>query len=793
MFRMFRWIGLGLTILLALVAVSIFGVIQLSAASEDGDHVLPGLVARVEIQFDSNGVPSVQAQSRTDAYEALGYLSARDRLFQMDLFRRQTAGRLAEIFGEGVAEADIWYRVMGFERLADVILERLPAEQRAVLASYSAGVNEAMNDMRVLPVEFTFLGYRPSPWRPQDSILVLLGVSAQHSNGEGEERMATVMRRALPPKVVEFLTPESNCYNEILAPRDPARCAGNAAPIEELERLFLSAGSKRFTGLVTTAKAPHGSNAWVIGRQRTRDGRAIIANDMHLALTVPNVWYRAELRYPDVKLCGLTIPGLPFVVSGSNGHVAWGFTSINGDFTDLVRIEHDDRDATNYRTAEGSRSFTTRTEAISVRGAQDKTIQVRETIWGPVLREKLLGEEVAIHWTALDPSATNFDLIDVDQVTTVSSALALFHHAGGPPLNVLMADRAGDIGWTLMGKLPKRVGMDGLFSESWADGKHFWRGYLLPDDIPSQVNPRSGFLVNTNQRMLGRADFEPAIGHDFPGGFRAFRVSERLRDRSALAESDMLALQLDTTTDFYRYYQTLALRALNGPGSSGDTLAPDLRADLEAWDGRAEVDSLGFPLINEFREVLIDEILSPIVARCREVDPAFEYYWSGIDHPVRGIIESGRPELLPDRKSYRDWQGFIRAALEKSARRLAVKYRLESIIGLTWGRVNTVDMTHPLSSALPLIGRFLDMPRQSLAGCVECVRYTYGNTGANARMIVAPGHESDGQLEMAGGQSGQPLSTHYADQQEDWVAGLPTKFLPGQRKHSMILNPTRAE
>jgi len=793
MLSVLRWLAFGLAMLLLLAVASIVGVIRLSTPSEDGGHFVSGLVAPVEVDFDSNGVPSVRAESRRDAFEALGFVSARDRLFQMDLFRRQAAGRLAEVFGADLLKADVWSRLMGFERLAGVILERLPEEQRAVLASYSAGVNRAMGEMWVLPAEFVFLGYRPSPWRPEDSILVLLGVSAQHSNGEYEERSATVMRRAMPPKVVEFFTPDSNCYNEILAPRDPARCAAGTAPLEELERLLLDAGPKHSTGLVAAPKIAHGSNAWVVGRQMTRDGRAILANDMHLGLSVPNIWYRAEVHYGDVHLSGLTLPGLPLVITGSNGNIAWGFTSINGDFTDLVRIEHDAEDPTKYRTTDGSRSFATRTESILVRGASEEKVQVRETIWGPVLSEKLLGEEVAIHWTALDPAATNFDLMDIDHVKTLQSALALFHHAGGPPLNALMADRAGNIAWTLMGRVPKRFGMDGLFSESWADGKHGWEGYLQPDETPIIVNPRSGFIVNTNQRMLSRAEFDAPIGHDFPGAFRAWRVAERLRDRSGLTEGDMLALQLDTTTEFYRYYQALALQALSVPEAHEDGASAKLRRYLEAWDGRAEIDSLGLPLIVEFREALIDAILSPVVARCREVDPAFEYDWSGVDGPVQRIIDSGRPELLPDRKNYRDWSDFIRVTLEKSAQRLAERYRMESIDGLTWGKVNTLEMAHPLSSVLPLVGRFLDMPRRPLAGCIECVRYAYSSLGAAARMVVAPGHEDDGILEMPGGQSGQLSSPHYSDQQESWVAGLSSKLLSGERRHSMILKPSPTE
>lgn len=789
MFRFLRRGILGLASLLVLVGAAFVGIIRLSLPDEDGVHFVAGLAAPTEIGFDSFGIPHIRANSREDAFAALGYVTARDRLFQLDLFRRKTAGRLAEIFGEGLVKADSRSRVMGFDHVARTILARLPQEQRSALTSYAAGVNRVLQETWIWPVEFYVLGYRPEAWRPEDSILVFLGMVDLVSDAEFQERTASVMRRSLPPKVVEFLTPEADCFNEILAPRNPAHCAGDAAPVEELEKLLRDAGGKRLSGLVRLSEMAHGSNGWVVARGKTRDGRAILANDMHLGLSVPNIWYRAELNYGSVRLAGLTLPGLPILLIGSNGKVAWGLTNLRADVSDLVRIERASANPAQYRTAEGSRSFGSRTEVISVRGAPNVTLQVKETIWGPVLPEPLLGEEVAVHSTALDPAATNLDIIDMDGATSALMALSLFHHAGGPPLNVLLADSRGNIAWTIMGKLPKRFGMDGLFSESWADGKEGWDGYLLPDELPSLVNPQSGFLVNTNQRMLSAAEFGPTIGHEFQGGFRAWRATERLRDLSRVTEADLLSLQLDTASEYYRYYQNLALRVLKAPNGELGGEAETLRHYLEAWDGRAELNSLGLPLLVEFSEELLDAILSPIVARCREVDPSFELAWSTLDNSVQRVIETDRPELLPDRTKYRDWPSFVRAVLMQSARRLSERYGLRSIEGLNWGQVNRVEMAHPLSSAVPLIGRVLDMPRLPLPGCVQCLRFAYENLGANARMVVAPGHEADGILQLAGGQSGQPGSIHYADQQASWVAGGPTPFLGGEEQHRTILLP----
>jgi penicillin amidase len=782
--RVARYAGLTLLAAATVVAGSLTAV-RLPLPEEGGSRFVSGLHAPVRVEFDKLGVPKITASDRLDAIAALGYVTARDRLFQMDLFRRSAAGRLAEIFGVALVKEDTWNRAMGFGRLAEVILGRLPPEQRDALRAYSSGVNQLLSETSILPLEFAALGYRPDPWRPEDSILVLLGTSTNFSYNGRQERVAEVMRRTLPPAVVSFLTPESDCYNEILSPRNPARCASDDTPYDELERLIGEGDGKRSSGLVEPGEAPYGSNAWVVARTKTRSGAAILANDMHMRLSVPNVWYRAELIYGSARSTGLTMPGLPMIVTGSNGALAWGFTSIEGDFSDFVRIESDPGDPRRYFSAGASLSFDERVERISVRGAEDVVSTVKSTIWGPVLPERFLGDEFAVRWTALDPSSSNFDLMDMDLVDTIESALTLFHRAGGPPLNVLIAGRDGRIAWTMMGRLPKRYGLDGLFSESWADGKKGWDGYLAPDRVPAIIDPASGFLVNTNQRMLGMSEFEPKIGHDFTGGFRAWRVNEALDRSTDLVETDMSKLQLDTSTVYYEYYRKLALSVLDSTGA-GDG---ELRTYLQAWDGRAEPESLGLPLILEFRRALMDAVFSPILAKCRALDPTFVYWWSGADVPLQRIIESGRPGLLPDRAHRGDRRRLLRDILLQSARDLTERHELRSIRELSWGMTNRAELAHPLSGAAPLLGSLLDMPREPLAGCIHCVRFASGQNGASARMVVAPGRENEGILHMPAGQSGQFGSNHYGDQQADWVKGAAAPFRAEGVRNILDLRP----
>jgi penicillin G amidase len=757
---------------------------------EQGSRKLEGLRAEVQIEFDELGVPRILARDAADAFHALGFVTAGNRLFQMDLLRRRTAGRLAEIFGRDALKEDRWNRVMGFGQLAATIVSGLPTAQRQLLEAYTAGVNQAMTAAAMLPFEFTLLGYRPEPWRPEDSILVMLGMHSILSWPGDRERTATVMRRALPSSVVAFLTPESDCYNEKLAPRNPARCAAGAIPIADLIGVMKMPESQenKHEDIVSSSGSPNGSYAWVVGPAKTRDGRTVLANEMHLDLSVPNIWYRAELHYQGKSLSGLTLPGLPLLIAGSNGRVTWGLTSVEGDFVDLVSIEEDPESSNQYRTPVGLLPFETRSETIHVCGGADETLEVRTTIWGPVLPEPLLGRPVAAHWTALDPASTDLGISDIAGATTVASAIALVHRAGGPPLNVLLADDSGNIAWTYMGRIPRRFGMDGLFSESWADGAKGWDGYIAPDEVPTIVNPASGYIVSANHRMLG-GDYPIVIGHDFPGGYQAWRIVEQLKPLSGVSERDMLALQRDTGTDFYRYYQRLGLRALEDDGLAAQFSNDELRHYLKAWDGRAETNSLGLPLIVQFRDDLVKAVLAPLLVKCREIDPSFIYAWHNADVPAQQIIESGHVELLPERQKFQDWNSFLRAVLARSAQKLMERQGAKTLADVRWGDVNRVEMRHPLSGNNAVLASLLNMPNVPLAGCARCVRYSSGKHGATERMVVAPGHESEGILHMPGGQSGQPGSRHYDDQQQAWIAGRPTNFSARAAVHRLTLRP----
>jgi penicillin amidase len=778
----------------ALALLAAFGLflVQYSISVLSGPDIetrIQGLKSPAYVEVDGYGIPAIHASTREDAFLSLGFVTARDRLFQMDLLRRHMAGRLAEVMGPSLKESDRRHRIMGFEPVARAVVQRLPEEQKRVLEAYAVGVNQAMESLTLWPPEFLLLGYRPSLWRPEDSILVVLGMEEDLGWTADAERRASIMEAVLPEKVTKFLLPPVDRYTAELLSSTPSVALRPDLPVAELSSLLAGSGNPdRYAGLAAEAPPPKGSNGWVVGSSKTRDGRAILANDMHLSLRVPNIWYRAQLHYGEMRLSGITLPGIPLMVSGSNGKVAWGFTNIEGDFVDLVTLELDPGDPDRYRIPNGFVRFQERWETVRVKGEEDFTFKVRSTEWGPVLDAPLLAKPVAVHWTALDPEATDLNLLNIDAAADVTSAQAVFNRAGGPPLNALAADRQGNIGWTYTGKIPKRFGLDGSVSRSWADGAKGWNGYILPEELPRLINPESGYIVNANQRML--TDSYPyVIGHYFDHGYRAHRISERLGGARNLTERDLLAIQLDTKAEFYRFYQRLALSLLD---RNNDPKLARLQRDLSHWDGFAERESAGFAVLTEFRKLLLDAVISPFMAKCRESDPNFRFASSMIDTPLQQLLETKQPELLPDKIHYRDWHAFLLALLIQANDKVLMQ-RSDLQGNVAWGLVNRVNITHPFSDSLPWLKRWLNMPRVSIPGCGQCVRVAVPGFGASERLVVSPGREGNGILHMPGGQSGHPLSPFYSDQQQAWVEGAALPMETGKIAYRLELRPLPAK
>ncbi|WP_447963621.1 penicillin acylase family protein [Nitrospira sp. Ecomares 2.1] len=764
-------------------------VLRASLPVLDGDVKIGGIQAPVTVTFDPQGIPTIIAGSRLDALRALGFVTAQDRLFQMDVLRRSSAGRLAEVFGESVVDMDIKQRTVGFTQVADAVMRRMPEEQRSALEAYAEGVNAFLDQMEGLPVECVMLGYRPEIWRPADSVLVVLGMFQVLNGYEEDERMRTVMGSVLPDDVLAFLVPAVDAYTDKLLRGITSQAAMSPIPVQTLATIRRPLDLSRMSrsSIVNSDKPVVGSNAWAIGGSRTTDGRAILANDMHLDVAVPNIWYRVQLQYEDVEMAGIVVPGIPVMITGSNGYVAWGLTNVEGDFLDLVQVELNPRNAQEYATPEGWRSFTTRGETIVVKDGDDRQVEVKETLWGPLASEPLLGRPVAIRWTALDPDAVDVGLLHLDRVRSLSEAISVVNRAAGPANNVLLADRDGHIAWTYTGRIPIRHGFDGSVSLSWADGQAGWSGFIEPDQLPRIVNPPSGFLVNANQRMVDGND-PYVIGHSFAGGYRAYRITERLHTMVPAREPDLFSIQLDTTTEIYEFYRSLALELLSQAVVQQKPHLWEAHRVLDAWNGKADAGSIGIGLLAEFRNSLARSVFTPFLEECREKDEGFVYD-GNLDTPLRALLTAQVPQLLPDQEHFTDWHGFLLHVLEQSIEDLKARYHVVTLSELTWGTMNRVEMVHPLGNAIPGLGYVLNMPDEEMPGCSQCVRVISGSLTASQRMVVSPAHHEDGIFHMPGGQSGHPFSPHYRDQQPYWSKGIPTPLLAGPVTHRLTLSP----
>jgi len=783
---MIRTVSLSL-LLLAIVAASItVGLMLASLPAEDGEITLPRLVTRGNVQSDALGVPSITADNRKDAFHTLGYLHARDRLFQMELMRRKSAGRLAELFGTSAVKLDSKQRIYQMSRIARNIVNDLPAGQLQVLQAYVEGVNAYIEQARILPPEFLILRHHPEPWRAEDSILVVLGMFQTLNGQEQDERMVSVMERALPADLLTFLTPDTDSYATVLVGGAASRRFSQTIPVQALAALPDDAGPLA-SNRVDAENIVAGSNNWVAAGSKTADGRAIVANDMHLGLSVPNTWYRAELKYQEHHIFGVTLPGVPAVVVGANEDVAWGFTNVTADLVDLIRLEINPENPDTYRTKQGWREFDRHTETIHVKNAPDIEITLQDTMWGPVSDQPLLGQPVVIKWTALERHAVDLGLLDMDGAQTAEQAMSVMNHTGGPPQNVVLADREGHIGWTYMGRFPKRIGFEGLVSRSWADDSLGWQGYIPPEELPRLLDPAEGFIVTANNRTLG-SEYPHVIAHNWALGYRAFRIAELLRGRQGLTEQDLLAIQLDSRSAVLDFYQQLALDSLRDLKDKDTDLQEAERA-LQAWDGSMKTNSIGAALLAEFRSRLAQEVFAKVVAACRAHDPDFRYAWREMETPLR-LLLTQRPQGVLRARYHGNWQQMILDTIRQSAQELHQQYPQTSLAQLTWGQTHSVALQHPFSKVASFLSKVLDMPTFASDGCASvCVKVMGSGHGASERLVLSPGHPENGIFQMPGGQSGHPFSQHYRDQQLFWQNGIAAPLQTNAKLHSLSVLP----
>jgi penicillin amidase len=775
----------------------------------DGERVLPGLAETVTVERDALGVPTIKGRSRLDVARATGFVHAQERFFQMDLLRRRGAGELSELFGALALEMDRELRVHRLRDVARRVIAQGPPDEQALLAAYADGVNQGLNALAARPFEYIVLRRDARAWLPEDTVLVLLAMFVElHDERGRRESTLGVIRDVMPEPMFAFLAPMGTEWDApltgeaMVAPAAPgpdaldlraapgaASAAPAPAPVRDRSPATIVGRTLSPWGGGDAVEPPElGSNNWAVAGTHARGGRALLADDMHLGISIPNTWYRASLLWEAdggaQRITGVTLPGAPGVVVGSNGHVAWGFTNSQGDWSDLVVLESAG-DPQTYRTPDGARRFERHAETIRVKGAPDETLEVLSTIWGPVVDTDHRGRRRALRWTAHDPRAVNSGLFRLETARGLDQALELANTAGIPPQNFVCADASGRIGWTIAGVIPRRVGFDGRLPTSWADGSRRWDGWLEPRDYPRLVDPPSGRIWTANARTVD-GDWLARMGDGgYALGARARQIRDDLLALEQVGERELLAIQLDDRALFLERWRELLLGALTPEATAASGPRAELRGHVERWGGRASVDSVGYRAVRAFRFALAEQVFAALTARCKAADERFDYLrdvWQ-YEGPLWRLV-SERPAHLLDPR-HRDWASQLLAAADVVADELG--RGPGGMARRTWGERNTAAIRHPLAAALPLAGRWLDMPKEPLAGDTHMPRVQGPAVGASERLVVSPGHEADGVFHMPVGQSGHPLSPHYGDGHAAWVRGEPTPFLPGPAIHVLVL------
>jgi penicillin amidase len=799
-------------LLIALLVILIAGVagalwawsrVRASLPELDGRQQVPGLSAPVQVQRDRLGIPSIRGATREDVARALGFLHAQDRFFQMDLARRRAAGELAALVGVRALALDHEIRIHRFRAEAHRAVDLLTPASRRIVDAYTAGVNSGLASLGEPPFEYLLLRQQPEPWRDEDSFLVVLSmfITLQDTDGSYESTLGT-MHDVLPEEMYEFLAPKGTEWDAPVVGE-----TFSTPPIPGPEVYNLRAGRAGRTTLPLPERPPRvelwdarserdealGSNNWAVSGALTTDGSAIVANDMHLFIRVPNTWYRASMEWPDAatpsdphRLVGVTLPGVPALVTGSNTHIAWGFTNTYADWSDLVELETNPANPDQYRTPDGWRAFEHFDETIAVTGEEARHEQVTWTIWGPVLGPDHRGRMRAYAWVAHSADRLATTITPLESAHTIEEAFDEVNGVGIPGQNLVVADRTGRIGWTVYGAIPRRVGLDGVLPSSWADGSRGWKGWLERGEYPRILDPPGGRIWTANARVVG-GDMLAKLGDgSYEVGARARQIRERLMARDRFGVRDMLAIQMDASSEFLDRWRQFLVDTLTPSAVDGHADRAELRQILgHNWAGRAAPDSAAYAFVHRFRDLLSERVIAFVLSECYEADPTFDYATvRRREGPLWKLATEKPPHLLDPQ--YSTWDELIMSTLDQ----LIADARAKGSAPLTdrkWSEYNVTAFRHPLSAAVPLGARWLDMPIKPLAGDLYTIQVHSGSLGASERMVVSPGHEADGIMHMPTGQSGHPLSPFYSNSHDAWVNGDPTPFLPGPAEHSLTL------
>lgn len=749
----------------------------------DGTVSVAGLNSSVTVIRDTQGVPHITATSLEDLFFAQGYVTAQDRLWQMDMWRRYAAGELSELLGADFLDHDREQRILQIRDAAQAAAAAIPAHERSYLEAYTRGVNALMEARGHLPIEFRVLRYEPRPWTIEDSLLVGANMSKmlnyyQVNTEIGREKVLNKIGAELTADLYPDSSPNDRPPGSL--PHVPPAAAAAQLMPREMEPGFALGVSNPAKD---EAELAPGSNNWVVSGAHTVTGKPLLANDMHLPHQIPNIWYEAHLTAGDYDVAGVTLPGVPFVIVGHNRRIAWGFTNLGPDVTDLFIENFNLRGE--YQTPQGWKEPERRREVIKVKGQPDVTLEAVVTRHGPIVSELVPGEtrKLALQWTLYEPSALDIPFFAVNSAQNWDEFRAAFARFGSPAQNVVYADVDGHIGYQATGRIPMRASGDGTVPVPGHDDSHAWTGYVPFDDLPRVFDPPSGLIATANGRIVPDG-YKYLLTRQWASPHRTARIYQVLESGRKFSAGDMLALQTDVQSDFDLWCARRFAEAVERSPQASEG-ARKVAAILRAWDGRISSDSPAAVLVTRVRRAVVEKLYRPKLG-----DAYDSYRWFMSSVALEKILREQPKRWLPI--GYRDFDELIVVAVEMPSK---APRPTDYPASLRWGDELPVQVQHPIFGRVPLLRRWTGTGPLPQSGNGYTVKQVGKTFGPSQRFTADVSNFDASTMNILSGQSGQIFSPHYMDQWNAWYEGrtFPLAFtsegVGRAGKHRLVLEP----
>ena len=759
MFKVIKRLLLVVVVLALAGTAIVYGVLTLSLPTLDGKGRSDAVTQPVKVARDTLGQAVITAATRHEAAYGLGYAHGQDRFFQMDLLRRNAAGELSELFGKAALALDKKMRFHQLRKRSQAILKTLPEADKQLLKSYAQGVNEGLAQVGYPSFEYLLTGAEQQPWQSEDSLLVIFSMYLDLQTATFERDQALIqIQQQYGAKMVEFLTQPSQ-YQAAL---DGSVLTPYTQTIPQLPTQSLAAIK------TITANLEVGSNNWAVTADLTNTQAAMLSDDMHLSMAVPVIWYRAQLNYTHnnqaYQVTGVSLPGAPAIVVGSNNKIAWGFTNGYIDTADWVAL------------TDSSKTWQVN-EVIALPNGNSEIYPLTLSEYGPI--KYINNQPYALSWAAHQPYAVDMQLLQLEQAETVDDALNMASNVGIPVQNLMVVDSQGSAAWKHMGGIPARTAPSELaineneYSATWQQNEVI---------RPFVKNPQSGRLWTGNSRVVSAKSNARFGNGGYALGARATQIRDRLFEKQQFNEGDFYQLQLDNQARFLTPWHSLLLEQLK---QQPEHYADYINA-LDNWQQCACSTSVGYTLVKTYRDELINILFSSIEASLNQQDGTLSYVKRDLEPAVWQLIKAQPTSWV--NPQFANWEQQLQGAFEQTLTQLTAKFG-NNMQNWQWGKVNELTIEHPFAKQIPILSKLLNMPTAPGFGDSYMPAVQKRGFGASQRFIAQPGHLESAILTVPGGQSGHPLSEFYRAGFDEYLEGKHTPLLPQTFMHQIEIVP----